>query len=65
MPTLTINIAGSDTPLSNGETSSYGHMWYSIDPVDGVAFPESYGFGPKDNNAKRSNPRFPAARDDL
>jgi hypothetical protein len=30
MPTLTINIAGRGTLLSNGDASQVGHMWYSL-----------------------------------
>ncbi|MBI5556778.1 MAG: hypothetical protein HY885_04010, partial [Deltaproteobacteria bacterium] len=44
MPTVTINIAGSGTQLATGETSSTGHMWYSLDDGDGNT--SSYGFAP-------------------
>ena len=48
MPTVTINIAGQGTLLANGETSSFGHMWYELNDGNGGQT-ESYGFAP-DNN---------------
>src|SRR4030067_2071500 len=48
MPTLTINIAASGTPLlesylrNGGGSSLTGHMWYSITAANGDTF--SYGF---------------------
>src|SRR4051794_6362331 len=30
MPTLTVYISGKGTPYARGGTSSYGHMWFSI-----------------------------------
>ncbi len=47
-PTITIHIAGRHTPLSNGEKSFAGHMWYEID--DGYGNKNSFGFG-RDHNA--------------
>jgi hypothetical protein len=44
MPTLTINIAGRGTLLSNGDASQVGHMWYSLTDNNGNS--ESYGFSP-------------------
>ncbi|MDD5387633.1 MAG: calcium-binding protein, partial [Sulfuricurvum sp.] len=45
MYTVTINIAGRGTPLSNGDTSKVGHMWYSLN--DGTGEPnQSFGFAP-------------------
>ena len=48
MPTVTINIAGPDTPTGDGP-SKFGHMWYSLN--DGKGNSTSYGFSPvKDGN---------------
>jgi len=67
--TLTIHIAEDDTPLMaedpkdenrmlwEGETSSAGHMWYSIRKGDGPA--QNYGFAPQDS---KSGPRSVAGK---
>ncbi len=47
MPTLTINIAGRGTPLSNGDTSKVGHMWYTLTDNNGNS--QSFGFSPLAN----------------
>ena len=44
MPTVTINIADRGTGLSQGGTSSVGHMWYELN--DGKGNSASYGFAP-------------------
>ncbi|XWU45337.1 MAG: hypothetical protein HEQ09_09280 [Dolichospermum sp. UKL202] len=44
MPTVTINIAGHETPLADGTKSSVGHMWYSLTDSNGNK--TSYGFSP-------------------
>jgi hypothetical protein len=44
MPTITVNIAKRGTPLKNGKTSSFGHMWVTMD--NGSASINSYGFYP-------------------
>ncbi|MET3449667.1 calcium-binding protein [Ralstonia sp. 1138] len=49
MPFVTVNIANAGTPLSDGNTSSVGHMWYSLDKGDGSQ-PSSYGFAPDENH---------------
>lgn len=41
--TLTVNLAVSGTPESNGQTSPFGHMWYSISNGSSNS---SYGFVP-------------------
>ena len=48
MPTVTINIAGADTQLSNGGTSNAGHMWYTLTNSNGSTL--SYGYGPATGN---------------
>ncbi len=45
MPTVTINIASRGTATSDGQKSSVGHMWYTLDDGRGGA-PASYGFSP-------------------
>ncbi len=45
---LTIHIASADTPLSDGEKSFAGHMWYSIRNTDSGKV-QSFGFGPPAN----------------
>ena len=45
MPTVTINIAGRGTGLSQGGSSAVGHMWYELNAGAG-ATSESYGFAP-------------------
>lgn len=45
MPSVTINIAGRGTTLSQGGVSSVGHMWFELN--NGAGGPsESYGFAP-------------------
>jgi len=49
MPTVTINIAGRGTNVSDDGTgnpgqSSVGHMWYELNNSQGQS--ESYGFAP-------------------
>jgi hypothetical protein len=48
MPTVTINIAGPETPTSDGGSSFQGHMWYSINDGNGNVI--SYGFSPNREN---------------
>jgi Ca2+-binding RTX toxin-like protein len=43
MYTLTVKVAGAGAPLSNGKTSTAGHMWYSLSNGSDSA-PLSFGF---------------------
>ena len=43
--TVTIYYAHAGSPMSGGDKSGPGHMWYSIG--DGTGPEKSYGFGPK------------------
>lgn len=45
MPTLTVHMASMGTPLANGKTSKFGHMWYTLDDGSGGSS-LSYGFAP-------------------
>ncbi len=45
MLTITIYIAGQGTALAGGGTSNAGHIWYMLNPGDGLTS-ESYGFAP-------------------
>lgn len=53
MPTLTINIANRGTPLSDGDSSAVGHMWYEIS--DGNGNTQSYGFAPAEHGSPFSD----------
>ncbi|GHU35892.1 hypothetical protein AGMMS50256_31730 [Betaproteobacteria bacterium] len=44
MPTVTVNIAGRGTLLSDGKTSRVGHMWYTLTDNNGTS--TSWGFSP-------------------
>jgi hypothetical protein len=48
MPTVTLNIAGRGTRLSDGGTSATGHMWYTV--TDSAGNSASYGFSPDSDN---------------
>jgi len=44
MPSVTIKIVNSRTPVKESNPSTFGHMWYSLS--DGSGDPVSYGFAP-------------------
>lgn len=46
--TVTVYIAYPGTPLKQGGTSDFGHMWYQLN--DGNGNQKSYGFAPDENN---------------
>lgn len=55
MPSVTIKIANSGTPVVGSDPSSFGHVWYSLS--DGSGEPLSYGFAP----IKEGSPMGPGA----